>query len=58
MRYAAAAMLAGEYLNTYAKSHDLQIADALIAATASIAGEELATLNTKHFPMLAAIRPY
>ncbi|HET6400804.1 MAG TPA: type II toxin-antitoxin system VapC family toxin [Candidatus Kapabacteria bacterium] len=52
------AMLAGEYLKRYAKSHDLQIADALIAATATCLGEELATLNTKHFPMLTLLRPY
>ncbi|HWF44457.1 MAG TPA: type II toxin-antitoxin system VapC family toxin [Candidatus Kapabacteria bacterium] len=52
------ATLAGEYLKRYSKSHDLQIADALIAATASHSGEEFATLNTKHFPMLIAVRPY
>jgi predicted nucleic acid-binding protein len=52
------ALLAGQHKKKYAKSHDLDLGDALIAATATIAGEELATLNTKHFPMLKAVRPY
>ena len=52
------AILAGQYMNRFAKSHDLGIADALIGATATNFNEELATLNTKHFPMLTAIRPY
>ena len=55
----ATSKLAGEYLNRYFKSHQVGIADALIAATATIHGEELATLNVKHFPMLGAlVRPY
>jgi predicted nucleic acid-binding protein len=53
------ASLAGSFLNRYAKSHAIGIADALIAATASVFNEELATLNTKDFPMVAALlKPY
>jgi len=48
---------AGRYLNTYGKSHGLEIADALIAATALVLDVKLATLNRKHFPM-ADIRVY
>ncbi len=42
---------AGKYLNVYGKSHGLEIADALIAATAYIVGARLITLDRKHFPM-------
>jgi len=53
------ASLAGSYLNQYSKSHDIGIADALIAATASVFNEELATLNTKDFPMTKSlVKPY
>ena len=51
--------LAGNYLNQYAKSHHIGIADALIAATAASFGEQLATLNKKDFPMIpGALKPY
>ena len=53
------ARIAGDYLNQYAKSHKVGIADALIAATATVYGEQVATLNVKHFPMLPdVVRPY
>jgi predicted nucleic acid-binding protein len=42
---------AGDYLREYAKSHALELGDALIAATASIHQAELWTLNRKHYPM-------
>lgn len=42
---------AGEYLNKYSKSHSLEIADALTAATAFHLKLPLWTLNSKHFPM-------
>ena len=42
---------AGEYLRTYRKSHNLEIADALIAAAAFITRSKLYTLNKKHYPM-------
>lgn len=52
------ASLAGRYLNQYSKSLHIGIADALIAATASTFDEELATLNTKDFPMIPTVKPY
>ncbi len=39
----------------YLKSHGLEIADAIIAATAQLEGSELVTLNSKHFPMFASV---
>jgi predicted nucleic acid-binding protein len=53
------AALAGKYLNQNAKSHNIGIADAVIAATATIVGEQLATLNVKDFSMLPdVLKPY
>jgi predicted nucleic acid-binding protein len=53
------AMKAGLYRNAYRKSHQLGMADALIAATAESRLVPLVTLNRKHFPMLAdVIVPY
>lgn len=42
---------AGEYLRTFAKSHNVELGDALIAAAAHIAKIPLWTLNKKHYPM-------
>jgi hypothetical protein len=42
---------AGAYLARYARSHGVQIADALVAAAASTAGLRLWTLNRRHYPM-------
>ena len=42
---------AGKYLGLYAKSHGMELGDALIAATASIAQIPLWTLNKKHYPI-------
>ncbi|MEW5986173.1 MAG: PIN domain-containing protein [Chloroflexota bacterium] len=42
---------AATYLRHYRKSHRLELADALIAATAAHAGAELVTRNLKHYPM-------
>lgn len=42
---------AGEYLRSYSKSHNVELGDALIAATASVHGAELWTRNRKHYPM-------
>ncbi len=42
---------AGEYLRRYSKSHNLEIADALIAASATCYEAQLWTRNRKHFPM-------
>jgi predicted nucleic acid-binding protein len=42
---------AGGYLLRYAKSHGVETADALVAATASTTGLHLWTLNRKHYPI-------
>ena len=42
---------AGGYLARYARSHGVEIADALIAAAAATAGVHLWTGNTRHYPM-------
>lgn len=42
---------AGAYLAGYAKSHGVELADALVAAAAVTAGLQLWTLNRKHYPM-------
>jgi predicted nucleic acid-binding protein len=43
--------LAGAYLRQYRRSHSVEVADALIAASAVASGAELWTGNNKHFPM-------
>jgi predicted nucleic acid-binding protein len=48
---AAMGRLAGDLLNVYSKSHSLDIADALIAATAITHDASLWTRNRKHYPM-------
>jgi predicted nucleic acid-binding protein len=53
------AVKGGLYRRDYSKSHNIGLADALIAATANLSKAELVTLNKKHFPMLAnVIVPY
>jgi predicted nucleic acid-binding protein len=42
---------AGHFLRQFGKSHSLEVADALIAASAAITGALLWTRNRKHFPM-------
>ena len=42
---------AGEYLKSYAKSHSVELGDALIAASAYSSDRQLWTLNKKHYPM-------
>lgn len=43
--------LAGKYLRQYARSYNLQIADAIIAASAAQCQAALWTRNRKHYPM-------
>jgi predicted nucleic acid-binding protein len=43
--------LAGEYLLRYAKSHNVEMGDALIAASAVQSKAALWTRNRKHYPM-------
>jgi predicted nucleic acid-binding protein len=42
---------AGDYLRRFAKSHHVELGDALIAATVSIHDLELWTRNRRHYPM-------
>ena len=42
---------AGLYLKDYHRSHNLQLGDGLIAATAYISSSNLLTFNYKHYPM-------
>lgn len=42
---------AGAYLRQYAKSHSVELGDALIAATASLHNLQLWTRNRRHYPM-------
>ncbi len=42
---------AGHYLQKYSKSHSVELGDALIAASASVANLSLWTINIKHYPM-------
>ena len=51
------ARAAGSAMRQYQRSHGLDDFDAIIAATADHHGLELATLNVKHFPMFAKLRP-
>ena len=53
------AVQGGLYRRDYRKSHNVGLADALIAATATQWQVSLVTLNRKHFPMLQdVIVPY
>lgn len=51
---------AGKYLNQYRKSHGINMAEAIIAATAQHAGLKLYTLNVNHYPMdeIEVYKPY
>ncbi|MCP9891948.1 type II toxin-antitoxin system VapC family toxin [Cyanobium sp. Aljojuca 7D2] len=54
-----AAAVAGLWRQQYGRSHGTGLADALIAASVHAAGASLATLNRRHFPMLAnVVVPY
>lgn len=49
---------AGEFMREFRRNHaGIGTADYLIAATADTLGAELATLNTRHFPMFAGLQP-
>jgi predicted nucleic acid-binding protein len=49
---------AGEMMRQYRRSHaGIGLGDYLIAATADVKGLKLETLNVRHFPMFAGLRP-
>jgi predicted nucleic acid-binding protein len=53
------AVKGGLYRRDYFKSHNVGLADAIIAATSEIKNASLVTLNQKHFSMLVnVIVPY
>jgi predicted nucleic acid-binding protein len=53
------ALQGGLYRRDYFKSHNVGLADAIIAATSEMKNAYLVTLNQKHFPMLInVIVPY
>lgn len=54
----AIAIRGGLLRRQYLRSHRIALADSLIAATAQEHRMEMATLNSKHFPMLDVIVPY
>ena len=54
---AAIARLGGLYKRDYGRSHGISLADAVVAATASLENAELKTLNVKHYPMFSALEP-
>lgn len=43
--------LSGDYIRQYKKSHNVTLADSLIAAAAYLNNLKLWTLNKKHYPM-------
>src|SRR5689334_13977590 len=47
--------IAGERLRRYRRSHRLELADALISASALQHGERLATFNRRHYPGMATL---
>ena len=51
------ARLGGLYKRDYGKSHGVGLADAIIAATATVENAALKTLNVRHYPMLTGIEP-
>ncbi len=53
------AEIGGVWAQQYRASHGSSLHDCLIAATAKVEGLQLASLNTKHFPMCEGLqRPY
>jgi len=51
------AKMAGLYKRDFFKSHNIGLADAIVAASAQTHKAEIKTLNIKHFPMLKGLKP-
>ncbi len=51
------AKLGGLYKRDYGRSHGVGIADAILAATATLEDAEMKTLNVRHYPMLEDLEP-
>jgi predicted nucleic acid-binding protein len=56
----ATARQAGHYLRQFRQSNGIELGDALIAASAKLAGAEVITRNRKHYPMsdISIVAPY
>jgi predicted nucleic acid-binding protein len=52
------AVRGGKLRRQYLKSHQLELADTLIAGTAEELGLEMVTRNAKHYPMMNVTVPY
>ena len=51
------ARLGGLYKRNHVRSHGIGLADAVVAATATVEDAELKTLNVGHYPMFKGIEP-
>lgn len=51
------ARTAGLIKRDFGKSHGVGLADAILGATAHVENAELSTLNVKHYPMVAGLKP-
>ncbi|MXY26413.1 MAG: type II toxin-antitoxin system VapC family toxin [Acidobacteria bacterium] len=51
------ARLGGLYKRDYGRSHGVGLADAIVAATATVEDAALMTINVKHYPMFSGIQP-
>lgn len=49
--------LGGLYRRDYGRSHGVGLADAVIAATATVEDAALKTLNVRHYPMFPGLEP-
>lgn len=47
----------GGYKRDFGKSHGVELADAILAATADKENAELTTLNVKHYIMIKGLKP-
>ena len=53
----AIARLGGLYKRDYGASHGIGLADAVVAATATLEDADLKSLNVRHYPMFEGIEP-
>ena len=51
------AEVAGRYRREYGRSHNVGLADAIVAATAEVEQAALRTLNVRHYPMFTGLEP-
>jgi predicted nucleic acid-binding protein len=47
----------GLFKRDYAKSHGIGLADAIVAATATVENADLKTRNVEHYPMIKGLKP-